>query len=416
MKRREILPAVAAVLFSAVTASAQFRATAYVPSAPPAILGASAVTAASAVPVLAAQLGVDALPAASILPISAVPAAETPAAMDVARGLTQALSAGSVDAEQALSAAFDGAMAAPGVAAGDTPPAAADPAADFALRAENLFTAGRLAPGQRAQVAWSDAVRPEGVLPTDQEMHDRMARSPLTNPEREAVVIELFKLAGAKAEDIVFQDAGRGKRNILLTKKGRTDRVIVVGAHHDKVREGAGTIDNWTGTTMMINLYQALRDVETDATIVFAAFAREEEGLIGSARFVEELSREKRAKVDAMVNLDTLAVNGTYSWKNNSTRALLDRIKAVAAASRRDLTEATLYGGDADSTSFRRAGIPALTVFGASEDVIFDIVHSGRDTMAAFNLEHYKNAYLLARDLIQALDREPLGPVGRGRS
>src|SRR5262249_19546902 len=148
----------------------------------------------------------------------------------------------------------------------------------------------------------------------------------------------------------------------------------------DKVSEGAGTIDNWTGATLTINLYQAMREIDTDATIVFIAFGREEEGLLGSQAYLDSLTPEQKSKIDAMVNLDTLGVDGTYSWQNNPTRALLDRVAQVARDGHHDLREAYLDGGDADSSSFRQARIPAVTIYGASMDVIFDIIHSGRDT------------------------------------
>ena len=113
----------------------------------------------------------------------------------------------------------------------------------------------------------------------------------------------------------------------------------------------------------------------------------------------------QRNKISAMLNLDTLAVDGTFSWKNNSTRSMLDLIKKVAQESRLDLTEAYLSGGDADSSVFRNAGIPAMTLFGASQEVIFDIIHSENDNMAYFNAGHYRNSYLLSIAMLKALDR-----------
>jgi hypothetical protein len=361
-----------------------------------------------------AVLAPSAIPAALAPALRAHAAASLPSPLNAARNIGAKLTAAPADSAPALSAAFDGRLAAASLPVDPRPSAPLAPE-DFAAHAEDLFTGGRLQPGQRAAVAWRDGVRPTGVLPTDEELRERMARSPLTNPEREAAVQELFKLAGAKPADIVIQDIGRGKHNIMVVKKGRTDRVVVIGGHHDKVSEGAGTIDNWTGATLVTNLYQALHDQDTDATIVFIAFGREEEGLLGSQAYLDSLTPEQKGKIDAMVNLDTLGVNGTFSWKNNSTRALLDRVKKVAAENRRDLTEAHLDGGDADSSSFRQAGIPAITIYGASEDVIFDIIHSERDTMAAFVMAHYKNAYLLTLDFLKSLDREKLGPVGRGK-
>jgi len=421
------------ILAAAVSASAQMRVS--VEAAPafrvpaalaaPAMIGApsaSPLSAPALAPLPAASAPLSAAPLAA-LPLAASPlsaprassAASLPSPLNAARNLGSKLSASPVESAPALAAAFDGRMEAASVPVNPGPASEPTTPEAFAARAESLFTGGRLPAGRRAAVAWRDGVRPAGVLPTDEELRERMARSPLTNPEREATVQELFKLAGAKPADIVVQDIGRGKHNIMVVKKGRTDRVVVIGGHHDKVSEGAGTIDNWTGATLVTNLYQALHDQDTDATIVFIAFGREEEGLLGSQAYLDSLTPEQKGKIDAMVNLDTLGVNGTFSWKNNSTRALLDRVRKVAAENHRDLTEAHLDGGDADSSSFRQAGIPAITIYGASEDVIFDIIHSDRDTMAAFVLSHYKNAYLLTLDFLKSLDREKLGPVGRGK-
>lgn len=281
----------------------------------------------------------------------------------------------------------------------------------FASYAERRFGAGRLLPWQNVAVAVSG--RGELVTqkaPTDEEMYDRVALSPLSNAERENVAADLFVKAGAAPDEIKRQDAGRGRSNVYVVKKGKTDRVVVVGAHHDKVRRGHGVIDNWTGTTMVVNLYQAMKDMDTEATYVFVAFAREEEGLLGSRKFVRELSRAQRRKIDAMVNLDTLAVDGTFSWKNGSDRVLLEMIARVAKEGKLDHREMYLWGGSADSASFRRAGIPAMSIFGASLDVIWDIVHTARDNIKAFSLPHYKNAYLLTLALLKRLDAEPVRP------
>lgn len=280
----------------------------------------------------------------------------------------------------------------------------------FAGRAERLFAAGRLAPGQRLAVAQgaqsSGRSQAEGV-PSDDDLFKTVALSPLTNPERERVVAELFKAAGASSSEIKTQDTGRGTHNIYVVKKGRTDRVVVVGGHHDKVHEGAGTIDNWTGATMVVNLYQALRELDTEATYVFIAFSREEEGLVGSDKYVESLTREQLKKIDYMLNLDTLGVDGTFSWKNGSDKVLLARALETARRTGRDLKELVLDGGDSDHTSFRRAGVLGLMFFGASLEVIWDIIHSANDTIKSFSLPHYANAYRLSLEFLKDMDAKP---------
>jgi hypothetical protein len=371
-------------------------------------LAAPSLAPLSLTPTLAAAAAIP-VPVASIVPAAVAPVQAAPTAaqaLGAAKALTANLAAASAqgkDQAPALSAAFDGGL--PAASVSDGIPSVPD---TFILEARRRFSALKSAEDEAAR-----AVRPEGSIPSDEDMHGRMDRIPSTNPERMKFMVELFKLGGATDADIVLQDAGRGRNNVIVTKKGKTDRVIVVGAHYDKVHEGLGKIDNGTGSTMVANLYQALHGVETDATIVFIAFAREEEGLLGAETYVRSLNKAQRAKVEAMINLDTLAVDGTFSWKNNSTRAVLDRLQQVSRESGHALKEDYLNGGDADSSVFRNAGIPAVTLYGASQDVIFDIIHSENDNMSSFSLAHYKNAYLLALEALKSLDRTPLGPVGR---
>lgn len=417
MIRRE--SAVAALLSLLVAASAPAQivsgvAAPRIPGSAPAPVVPSILAPAAGLPLpLLAPLALTpalAAPSLAPLPVSAVPApVAAPApitALGAAKALTAGLAAASAqgkDQAPALAAAFDGGL--PAASVSDGVPSASD---SFVLEARRRFAALKASEAEPARSA-----RPEGTVPSDGDLRDRMDRIPSTNPERQKFMVELFKLGGATDADIVLQDAGRGRNNVIATIKGKTDRVIVVGGHYDKVHEGLGKIDNGTGSTMVANLYQALHGTQPEATIVFIAFAREEEGLIGAQTYVRSLDKAKRGKIDAMINLDTLAVDGTFSWKNNSTRAVLDRLAQVSRESGHALKEDYLNGGDADSSVFRDAGIPAVTVYGASQDVIFDIIHSERDNMSAFNLGHYKNAYLLVLEAIKSLDRNPLGPVGR---
>ena len=271
-------------------------------------------------------------------------------------------------------------------------------AAAFAERAQKLFGNPRIVAPRRIKPA---------AAPTEGEMNDEVRMSPKENAERERVIRELFLQAGAAASDIQVQDIGRGKHNFIVVKPGRTDRVILVGGHHDKVSAGQGTIDNWTGATMVANLYQQLRERDTQHTYVFIAFGREEEGLLGSAAYVQSLTKDRLGKIDDMVNLDTLGVDGTYTWQNNSDEELLKAFREVAVREHLDLSEQYLDGGDADSSSFRQAGVKAITVYGCSPDRVFEIIHSDRDNFGVFSLKDYVNAFRLTAAVLVRLDGNP---------
>ena len=370
---------------------------------------------------------------------SALTAAELPAAIAPARAATPAATA--LPGAMATLNALVPQSASPSANGGGDSPANASPAqaarvfdGSIVDRGVSEFF-GELAPDQEAGVV---VARPratvEGVAPTESEMNDNVKLSPKSLHERENASAALFAHGGAsydsatpttqkvdltKYDAVQFQDAGRGHRNVVVVKKGRTDRVIVVGSHNDKVSVGDGVIDNWTGTTMVAHLYQTLKDVPTEATIVFISHAREEEGLLGSRKFVSSLAPEELKRVESNINIDTLAIKGggTLVWDNGdgwaSAKEMLDAAdRAVAeenakrpANDQLNLRREPLNGGDADSSSYRDAGVPwYATFFGGSEDLIFSIIHTPRDNFGAFSLPIYRESYFVTLAVLRYLD------------
>ena len=60
--------------------------------------------------------------------------------------------------------------------------------------------------------------------------------------------------------------------NVVIRKPGTSDGVIVIGAHYDKVNDGCGALDNWTGIVTIAHLYRSLKSVATQKTILFVGF------------------------------------------------------------------------------------------------------------------------------------------------
>ncbi|MFH0992068.1 MAG: M28 family metallopeptidase [bacterium] len=119
--------------------------------------------------------------------------------------------------------------------------------------------------------------------------------------------------------------------NVVATLKGRDagtprERILVVGGHYDTRASGAndveadapGANDDGSGTALAMELARVLSKYEFDATIVFIAFAAEEQGLLGAQAWAEMAKRNKW-NVEAVLNNDmvssTVAGDGTKENK-----------------------------------------------------------------------------------------------------
>ena len=95
--------------------------------------------------------------------------------------------------------------------------------------------------------------------------------------------------------------------NLIFSKQGASDRVIVVGAHYDCVEQTFGTDDNASGVGVLLELASIYSTKESPYTIRFILFSAEEPGCLGSQYYVDNLSQEERDRIACMINIETIA-------------------------------------------------------------------------------------------------------------
>ena len=95
--------------------------------------------------------------------------------------------------------------------------------------------------------------------------------------------------------------------NLIFSKQGASDRVILVGAHYDCVEQTFGTDDNASGVGVLLELARIYSTKESPYTIRFILFSAEEPGCLGSQYYVDNLSQEERDRIACMINIDTIA-------------------------------------------------------------------------------------------------------------
>jgi hypothetical protein len=194
---------------------------------------------------------------------------------------------------------------------------------------------------------------------------------PAGNDARRARFIELLRRAGARADYIRVQPIpltargdARAEANVIAVLGGTDPEAgtIVLGAHTDALDGSTGAVDDWTGAVMLAALYRECARSRPRHDIVFVGFASEEHGQQGSRHFLQTLSEGGRRRIRAMINLECLGVGTLRTWANQSSDALEHLFLTAASAEGAPARPQVLFGYRADSLSFVRRGVPAITV------------------------------------------------------
>lgn len=171
-------------------------------------------------------------------------------------------------------------------------------------------------------------------------------------------------------------------------------RAVVVGGHLDGIgTDPDGTLfqganDNASGPAVTIEVARALvaRRSELRHSVIVVAFAGEEEGAVGSERFVESFSAipGRRETVIGYINLDVVGCCGGTVSASTESDALVERVQK--AAERLGLPFSRGGRGGSDQTSFDRRGIPGTLLNWAE----FRTIHTVDDTIDKITAERLR--------------------------
>jgi len=144
----------------------------------------------------------------------------------------------------------------------------------------------------------------------------------------------------------------------------KPEEVVLLGAHLDSWDLGTGSTDNGTGTMAVLEAARALAKLELKPkrTIRFVLFSGEEEGLVGSKKYVEA-HKEELEKISAALVHDTgtgrVLTLGLHD--NYQDRELVDQVLAPLGELKL-LEPSTRRSFGTDHASFNEAGVPGFYV------------------------------------------------------
>jgi hypothetical protein len=247
------------------------------------------------------------------------------------------------------------------------------------------------------------------TVSTQQQLAIDVELSPCKNKERLNAVKSLFIKNGATEDEIAVEKFG-GVENLIVRKKGKSADTIVVGAHYDKVTDGCGAIDNWTGIVALVHIYKSFKDYPNEKSMVFIAFGKEESGLEGSRALVKAIKNADVPSYCAMVNIDRLGMGGISIIDNVSSEPMCKLAVALAKRLELKIGRASLNNADTDSSSFVRKKIPAISITGIINGWE-KVLHHDQDQVKQINMLGVYLGYWFALSLVDELQQLPCDAV-----
>jgi Peptidase family M28 len=241
----------------------------------------------------------------------------------------------------------------------------------------------------------------------------RLKRYSGKNQQREATLKQMFSEAGCDGQHLSEQPVQGAKLpNVICLLPGKSNQVIIVGAHFDHVSEGDGVVDNWSGASLLPSLYEAVKSEAHNHTYIFIGFSDEEKGEVGSRFYARQLTKEQVEATDAMVNMDTLGLAPTEVWASHSDKQLTGALVFIAQQLNLPVTGVNVdQVGSTDSEQFAARKIPSITIHSLTQESWnARILHTSKDKFSAMRLDDYYQSYRLIAAYIAFLDTVPRSP------
>lgn len=327
------------------------------------------------------------------------------------------------------------ALAAPASAWGQTP----DPAISAlveGISAERLDTIIRTLAGFGTRHTLSSTDSPtRGIGAARQWILDRFqASSP-----RLQVSFDTYQVAqqGRITRDVEL-------RNVMAILPGRSPRRIYVSGHYDTVarpEEGntfdwsqgdlpaPGANDDGSGTALVLELARVFANsgLTFDATLVFIAFAGEEQGLVGAGLHAARMEADS-AVIAAVFNNDIVGGKGAGDGRTDTravrvfsdgpedgvSRQLARTIREIAARyvpghEVRLVARLDRFGRGGDHTPFAQRGYPAIRFTETHEN--YSRQHTVADTPEGVDPEYLRRNAMVNAAAVAELALAPAAPV-----
>lgn len=129
-----------------------------------------------------------------------------------------------------------------------------------------------------------------------------------------------YGYTASQIEESPFTYGSVSSKNLIITKTGTLypNKFVIICGHFDTIN-GPGVNDNGSGTSIILEAARILKNVPTEYSIKFIHFSGEEQGLIGSSHYVNNVVYQggvRKLDIKLVFNLDQV---GGVKGNNNNT-------------------------------------------------------------------------------------------------
>jgi len=198
-------------------------------------------------------------------------------------------------------------------------------------------------------------------------------------------------------------------RNVIATLKGKSDEKVIIGGHLDSWDLATGAIDNGIGSFAVMDVARAFKSlkVKPERTVQFVLFMGEEQGLLGSKHFIEELKKNGGLdKVSYMMNLDMTndPVGANSFGRTEMTdffKTVGNAVKNVYPGFKNEISDRA--GLHSDHQPFMLEGIPIAGLSGQLTPGVLQCYHADCDDFSLVNKDQLENTVRIASMYLYAL-------------
>ena len=218
---------------------------------------------------------------------------------------------------------------------------------------------------------------------------------------------DFFQSLGLPTDYDYYFISGVERRNVMAQQigVGQPSRIILLTAHMDSYSTSSplalapGADDNASGSAAVMHIAEILRNYQFDCTLRYVLFTGEEQGLVGSYYYAEDVYNLGE-DIEGVLNLDMIAYNnlGGPSIElhtrpgNASDLAIANLFSNAVDAYQINLDPYILQDGESfsDHASFWEFGFPAILAIEDWNDHTPDY-HQATDILSTLDISYYTN-------------------------